>query len=198
MDMIDLVALVVIFALIAIPYYIHKEGQRKDGLLENAVPEVEPTLGFFSEANIIKEPHSNASLVNETIDAYPTRTPTCGHSLDAFLYHWCSDRDFAKSGYDCRYQFETYWNYGVYSMEDSDSPVFTPRMPGKTIEYPSDEKALDLGRVDFIEGKSPCVLQEPVCFNPLCKACVSSKTSRERFLRYYMHGYNSARNAVGL
>lgn len=198
MDMIDLVALVVIFALIAIPYYIYKEGQRKDGLLENAVPEVEPTLGFFSESNITKESDSGDTPVHEIIDAYPIRTPTCGHSLDSFFYYWCSERDFAKSGYENYHIFKRDWFYGAYSREGSDSPIFTPRMPGKTIEYPSDEKALDLGRVDFIEGKSPCVLQEPVCFNPLCKACVSSKTSRERFLRYYMHGYNSARNAVGL
>lgn len=130
------------------------------------------------------------------IQAYPTRTPTCGHSLDCFLYYWESQRDFAKSGYSDWYEFALSYYHGVYLWGDEDSPLFTPKMPGKTVEYPSNEAAEELGRKDFIEGRGFCSLPELMCFNPVCKACRQTKDHRDMFLKYYSHGYNSARKAV--
>lgn len=186
---------IIILGVVVYQYFLSNRGGDEERSLRRRLNDED----FWYNKSLKEERQSeeNSAYV-PTVQAYPIRTPTCGHSLDSFFYYWCSEKDFAESGYENYHIFKRDWFYGVYSREDSDSPIFTPRMPGENIEYPSDEKALDLGRVDFIEGKSPCVLQEPVCFNPLCKACVSSKASRERFLRYYMHGYNSARNAVGL
>lgn len=177
----------IILGVVACQYFLSNRGADKERFLRRHLNDEDSWYNKnlrekeLSEEDSVRIPDIHGAP-SPTIQAYPTRTPTCGHSLDCFLYYWESQRDFAK--------------YGMYFWGYEDSPLFTPKMPGKTVEYPSNEVAEEIGRKDFIEGRGFLFLPEPVCFNPKCIACLQTKYHRGMFLKYYSHGYNSARKAV--
>lgn len=189
---------IVILGVVVYQYFLSNRGGNKERILRRCLDDEDSWYNKNLREKETSEDYSVRvpDIHVPTIQAYPIRTPTCGHNLNCFLYDLESQREFAESGCSSWTEFALSYNDGMYFWGYEDSPMFTPKMPGKTIGYPSNGVAEEWGRKDFIEGRGFCFLPESVCFNPECKACVKTKEYRDIFLKYYSHGYNSARKAV--